>query len=262
MNKCFVIQPFNEIFNRRYEDVFKPAIKKSGCDPYRVDEDFSSRVPIDDIEEEICNSDICFADISTDNPNVWYELGFAFAHGKDVVMICSNERETEFPFDIRHKNIIKYDTKSKSDFEELESSISKRLIAYLEKEKKVKKLSSTKLAEVEGLNDHEMSLLALIFEEQTIPNTDVSLYGLKNDMNEIGYTNFATGTAIRTLQYKGFIKLYDAQSDLNNGTFDACTLTDIGEAWLLKNQDKFEFKLKRKENSGTDINDIEDDLPF
>jgi len=262
MNKCFVIQPFNEVFNKRFKDVFKPAIKAANCEPYRVDEDFTSRIPIENIEEEIRNSEICFADISTDNPNVWYELGFAFANHKDVVMVCSNERKSDFPFDIRHRNIIKYNTSSKSDFEELESNIKNKLTAYLRKEVKVKKLSSTKLTEVEGLNDHEMSLLALIFEEQTIPDTDVSLFGLKNDMNKIGYTNFATGTALRTLKSKGFIIFYEAHSDWNNETYSACTLTDEGEEWLLKNQNEFEFKLKRDEGSGTDINDIEDDLPF
>lgn len=262
MNKCFVIQPFNELYNKRYKDVFKPAIKAADCEPYRVDKDLTSRIPIEDIEDEIRSSDICFADITTDNPNVWYELGFAFAHGKDVVMICSNERNSEFPFDIRHRNIIKYDTRSKSDYEELETNIKNKLTAYLRKEVKVKKLSTTKLAEVEGLNDHEMSLLALIFEEQTIPDTDVSLFGLKNDMNKIGYTNFATGTALRTLKSKGFITLYEAHSDWNNETFSACTLTSEGEEWLLKNQNKFEFKLKREENNEPETNDIEDDLPF
>lgn len=262
MNKCFVIQPFSETFNRRYDDIFKPAIDAADCKPYRVDEDLTSRIPIETIEEEIRNSDICFADITTDNPNVWYELGFAFAHCKDVVMVCSNERNSEFPFDIRHRNIIKYDTRSKSDFEELEASIRKRLIAYLEKEEKVKKLSSTKLAEVEGLNDHEMTLLALIFEEQTIPNTNVSLYGLKNDMNKLGYTNFATGTAIRTLQTKGFIVLFDAQNDWNYESYHACTLTSEGEEWLIKNQDKFEFKLKKDDSDKMGFDDMPDDLPF
>lgn len=101
MKQCFVIQPFSRDFDRRYTDTFEPAIKKAGLEPYRVDKDPYSSVPINDIEEKIRESNLCFADITTDNPNVWYELGYAFACGKNVVMICSSERTTKFPFDIQ-----------------------------------------------------------------------------------------------------------------------------------------------------------------
>lgn len=179
MDKCFVIQPFDNTFNKRFKDIFKPAIKAANLEPYRVDHDLSTRIPIDNIEEGIRDSAICFADITTNNPNVWYELGFAFAAGKDVVMVCSDERTGGFPFDIQHRHTIKYSIKSKSDFEDLEKDITEKIKAFLSKESKVKKLSNSKLLDTEGLNDHEMSLLALIFEEQTIPDTDVSLYGIK-----------------------------------------------------------------------------------
>ena len=77
MDKCFVIQPFdNDKFDKRYEDIFKPAIDKAELDPYRVDKDLSVRIPIDEIEQNISDSALCFAEITTDNPNVWYELGF------------------------------------------------------------------------------------------------------------------------------------------------------------------------------------------
>lgn len=264
MEQCFVIQPFDETFNKRYSDIYKPAIEGADLEPYRVDQDLSARVPIDNIEDGIKDSAICFADITKDNPNVWYELGFAFATGKDVVMICSEEREGKFPFDIQHRQIIKYSIDSKSDFEELENKITSKLKAYLSKEEKVKKLSKSRLIDSEGLNDHELSLLALIFEEQTIPNTDVSLYGIKNDMEKIGYTNFATGIALRTLREKEMIKIYTVYDEWNNGEYEACGLTEKGESWLIKNQDKFEFTLD-SDNDSTNKQkgiDLDDDLPF
>jgi len=130
MDKCFIIQPFNTRFNQRYEEVFKPAIIEAGLEPYRIDQDLSTRVPIESIEKGIKESLLCFAEISTDNPNVWYELGFAFACKKDVVMVCSDERQDNFPFDIRHKQIIKYGTNSVSDFEKLKETIVKKINAY------------------------------------------------------------------------------------------------------------------------------------
>lgn len=134
MEKCFVIQPFdNDKFDRRFNDTFKPAILKTQLLPYRIDQDLSVRIPIDEIEKGIFESIICFAEITTDNPNVWYELGYAFACKKDVVMVCSEERIGNFPFDIQHRHINKYKTNSKSDFEQLEDSITQKIVALCQK---------------------------------------------------------------------------------------------------------------------------------
>lgn len=109
MRNCFIIQPFDQKFNKRYDDVYKRAVEKAGLEAYRVDQDHSAEVLIEAIEEGIKSSAICLADITLDNPNVWYELGFAYASKKPIVMICSDERQTQkFPFDIQHRSIITY----------------------------------------------------------------------------------------------------------------------------------------------------------
>jgi hypothetical protein len=53
MARCFVIQPFDGggPYDKRYKDVLLPAIKDADLDAYRVDEDRSSSIPIDDIEQ-------------------------------------------------------------------------------------------------------------------------------------------------------------------------------------------------------------------
>jgi nucleoside 2-deoxyribosyltransferase len=129
MKRCFVMQPFDgDTFDKRYEDVFKPAIIDAGIDCYRVDQDPSVSIPIDDIESGIRNSEICFAELTTDNPNVWFELGFAIAVQKEVVLVCSEDRESKFPFDVQHRNIIQYKTDAPQDFEELRGKITKRIL--------------------------------------------------------------------------------------------------------------------------------------
>ena len=84
MPTCFVIQPFDDggKFDKRFQDNLQPALKDAGLDAYRVDLDPSVDVPIDAIESRIRDAAICLADITTDNPNVWYELGYAFAVGR------------------------------------------------------------------------------------------------------------------------------------------------------------------------------------
>ncbi len=63
MPRCFVIQPFddNGPYDKRYKDVLEPAITDAELEPYRVDEDPSVAVPIDDIERGIRDSEICLA---------------------------------------------------------------------------------------------------------------------------------------------------------------------------------------------------------
>ena len=130
----FVIQPFDAgPYDKRYKDVFEPAIRAAGLKPYRVDRDPAASVPVDEIENGIRRADVCFAEISTNNPNVWFELGYAIASGKEVVLVCSEHRKEKFPFDVQHRNIISYTTESKCDFVKLESEIAERLSALAQK---------------------------------------------------------------------------------------------------------------------------------
>lgn len=260
MKKCFVIQPFdNDKFDKRFEDIFKPAIEKSGFEAYRIDKDLSVRIPIDEIEKNISESQICFAEITTDNPNVWYELGFAFACEKDVVMICSEERTGKFPFDIQHRHIITYQTSSKSDFESLEDTITRKINAYVSKTKTVKAISSAPIADREGLKSHEIAMIVLIMENQMTSEDFMSVYQLKNEMEKAGYTAIATSVGIRSLTKNGFMETSKEIDNYNNGEeYLVCKLTETGEGWILDNQDKLEFKVRQSENK----NSVEDDLPF
>jgi len=260
MKKCFVIQPFdNDKFDKRYSDIFQPAIEKTELQPYRIDKDLSVRIPIDDIEKNIAESELCFAEITTDNPNVWYELGYAFACEKDVVMICSDERTSKFPFDIQHRHIITYKTSSRSDFDTLEDTITRKINAYLSKRKTVKAINTSPIADREGLKSHEIAMLVLIMENQITSEDSMSVYQLKDEMNKAGYTDIATSVGIRALKQLSYVETFVETDDYNHGQeFLACRLTEKGEGWILNNQDKLEFKIKQNNRSGIE----KDDLPF
>lgn len=256
MEKCFVIQPFdNGVYDRRFKDVFKPAIEKAGLEPYRVDLDISVRIPIYEIEKGIQESILCFAEISTDNPNVWYELGFAFACEKDVIMVCSNERQGKFPFDIQHRNIIKYSTESKSDYEILEENITKRIEGYQQKGNTVKRLRSIPVATTEGLRGHEIAFLVLLMEEQLVSG-HASMYVLKNGMERSGFNAVAASAAVIALKKKNMIETFHAADDNTVDYYQACRITEKGEEWIDSNQHEFVFKRKN------DISDNSDVLPF
>jgi hypothetical protein len=157
-----------------------------------------------------------------------YELGYAYACGKDVVMVCSDERLGQFPFDIQHKQILNYQTKSKGDFEALEQSITNKIRALLKTSQTVKTLTETPVIEQEGLNSHEIALLLLTAENQFTSEDYMGVHTLKDEMSKAGYTDIATGVAIRLLQRKGMVETV-MDSDWNNNNYLVCKVTTTGE---------------------------------
>lgn len=251
-NHCFVIQPFDkDKFDKRFTDVFEPAIKAIGLEAYRVDRDPSVRVPIDDIHEGIKQAKICFAEITTDNPNVWYELGYAFASGKDVVMACSEERKEKFPFDIQHKHIINYKTSSTSDFDNLKNSISEKLAAFIQTRKQVQIIIENPVQESQGLQQHEITMMLLLLENQITEEETVSARRLQDDMESAGFTKVASNIAFRELKSKRYI-LQTIEHSEDGDEYIVFRLSEKGESWILNNKDKVVFKKSpqsKQENS-------------
>jgi|SRR5579859_6554493 len=257
MPTCFVMQPFDgATFDRRYEEVFAPAIKAAGLEPYRVDKDPKVSIPIQEIENGIRESQICLAEITLDNPNVWFELGYAIACGKEVVLVCSDERTTRFPFDVQHRTIIKYSTRSPSDFEKVKSSIKTKIDAFLQKEESLAGASiASKLVKIEGLEQYQVVALAAIAENLEEPGDHVTLFQIKRDMESSGFTKFATTLALKTLSEKGLISY--GSGDYEGNEFNGYTLSDIGWSWVLDNRDKFVLEKPIEEE-----NDTANDIPF
>lgn len=240
MKTCFVIQPFDhDVYDRRFDETFAPAIKAAGLIPDRVDRDPAVSIPIQDIEQRIAGAAVCFADISEDNPNVWFELGFAIASRKELCLVCSTKR-IAYPFDVQHRNIIKYDTSNAGDFKKLGTDIQARLEALLMKEATVESFQdNSPLAATEGLRPHEIALLALLVASP--PGWDIRPYQLWQNMDKAGFTAEAAGVALRSLQNKGFLKCEDGEDD-EGGVITLVRILPAGESWLLENQNKLTLR--------------------
>lgn len=262
MGTCFVMQPFDKgVFDKRYEDIFAPAIIEAGLEPYRVDRDPGASIPIDEIQNGIKSSDVCLAEITTDNPNVWFELGYAIASFKEVVLVCSSERKTRFPFDIQHRTITRYETESPRDFTQLKEKIIKRLIATLEKGQTLIRIADMpSIADTEGLSQREMVALVTIAENIDSPSDKVGTYLIKEDMNRAGYTKIAVTLALTSLLRKGMVE-DEMDSDNNGNEFFIYTVSPKGMEWLLQNQDKLVLKMK-KSKAAQVLEKLDDDIPF
>lgn len=105
---CFVMQPFAAPLGGYYDLIFRPAIEQAGLTAVRADaEIFGTGKIIDQIWRGIQDAEILVAELTTKNPNVFYELGLAHAIEKPVILISSNEDDV--PFDLRHIRVILYD---------------------------------------------------------------------------------------------------------------------------------------------------------
>jgi len=240
MDTCFIMQPFDGgTFDKRYDDVFAPAIRKAKLEPYRVDKDPRVSIPIQDIEAGIRESKLCFADITLDNPNVWFELGFAIASSKEVVLVCSRERTTAFPFDVQHRNIIRYSNDSSSDFEKLRKEITIRISAYLSKAETLFNVAEiSKVAKFDGLEPQDVMMLAILAEDVKFLKPGVPVYSLANDMESGGFTKIATNLALRNLTQKSFVQS-DVRVDYDGDEYTAVFLSEPGWNWVSENKNRF-----------------------
>lgn len=241
MPTCFVIQPFDaDKFDKRFEDVYSPAIKDAGLDPYRVDQDPTVDVPIDSIETGIRDAAVCLADITTDNPNVWYELGFAFASGRPVVMICSDERTgKKYPFDIQHRTIIEYKAHSPSDFIALRSKITNRIKALITKTEALRVIAaSEQVAPVQGLTQPELAVIATVAGSVILPGEGVAAHSAKRDVERAGFTPVGFSVGVQRLLGKKFIELREVP-DEEGWNYQQIVITTQGWDWIEHNEDKF-----------------------
>ena len=132
MDTCFVSQPFdNGKYDKLYSEVFEPAIKAAGFSAYRVDRDPAVSDLNAEIEAGIRRARIFFAEITTNNRNVWHEVGFAEALRKDIVLV--SEGTEHLAFNIQRRPVIRYTTGPGSDPEEFRRAITERIKALVQK---------------------------------------------------------------------------------------------------------------------------------
>jgi len=260
---CFVIQPFDQgKFDKRYADVFEPAIREAGLEPYRTDGNPGVSVPIDDIQTEIKKASVCLADITLDNPNVWFELGYALASGKEICLVCSEERTSKYPFDVQHRYIIHYKVESKADFETLQQKISEKLQAIVNKSETLAIIEHSPIKEPTGLLQHEMMVLLSIAENRDGPRSGVSHGTVKEQLARLGYNNLALNIGLEGLLNNEMIS-FSEEGDYRGDLYKIYFITDDGMKWICRNYERLNLRIAQQKGKGGKRGfDMDDDIPF
>ena len=103
---AFVLMPFSSEFDDIYRLGVKEPAATLGIRAERVDDQIFVEGILERIYRQIDVADIIIADMSDQNPNVFYEVGYAHAKGK-LCLLLTNDA-SHIPFDLKHKRHIVY----------------------------------------------------------------------------------------------------------------------------------------------------------
>lgn len=84
-------------FNRVFAELLEPAIAAAGLTVLRADQEQRAGDIRTDMFQELLMADLVVADLTIDNPNVWYELGVRHAlRARGVVLVAGGRSPTAF----------------------------------------------------------------------------------------------------------------------------------------------------------------------
>lgn len=98
---AFVLMPFYSAFDDLYRFGIKEPAEELGIIAERVDEQIYTESILKRIYRQIDLADIIIADMSGQNPNVFYEVGYAHARSKLCILLTANV--SDIPFDLKHQ---------------------------------------------------------------------------------------------------------------------------------------------------------------
>jgi tetratricopeptide (TPR) repeat protein len=115
---AFVAMPFGQKkdadgqtidFNRIHDELLRPALLKAGCEVFRADEEQRAGSIHKDMFQELLVADLVLAELTIDNPNVWYELGVRHAlRASGVVLVQARGLRDKPVFDTSGERKLSY----------------------------------------------------------------------------------------------------------------------------------------------------------
>ncbi len=107
-NLVFVLTPFHQSEESIYRTI-QEACRNHNLICIRGDETYSESDILSNIIKSIVRSRIIIANITSRNPNVFYELGIAQAIGKQTILVSKAPEDA--PFDVKTKRMVAFENK-------------------------------------------------------------------------------------------------------------------------------------------------------
>lgn len=103
---CFILMPFTESWSDRVWKQIGLILEQEGFTFSRADSLYGHNI-LEDIWIAINESPLIIADITSRNPNVFYEIGIAHTLGKKVILLT--QEVADIPFDFKNYRHIIYE---------------------------------------------------------------------------------------------------------------------------------------------------------
>ena len=141
LQECFIVMPFGQKplpdgrtydFDKVYRVIITRAVQEAGMRPLRADETVGSGLIHSDMFKDLRDRSVVLADLSLENPNVFYELGIRHVMSPSgTVLMC--RKGTTLPFDVGHQRVIFYNFDGAAlDWEEVENTVKALKLALKE----------------------------------------------------------------------------------------------------------------------------------
>jgi len=113
---CFIIMPFGHKqapdgsdidFDRVYDQLLRPAVEAAGLRPHRADLESRDGSIHADMFQDLLLAEFVVADLTIDNPNVWYEIGVRHALRASGTVLTYAQRD-RLPFDLAGQRMMRH----------------------------------------------------------------------------------------------------------------------------------------------------------
>lgn len=183
LKAALILIPFDSSLNDIYLLGIKEVFEKHGYSCSRVDEEVFQGQIISEIQNRIQASDIIVAETTDKNPNVYYEVGYAHALDKHVILITKDA--ATLPFDLKGYKHIEY----KGEITLLRSELEKQILWIEKYSSRIRKI----VRDPKLLRTASKEALLYMYES----GEDVAIaeflehakgvLGILNDLRTIGY---------------------------------------------------------------------------
>lgn len=137
---CFVIAPIGDRgspIRERSDYVLKhvigPVVAEFGYEAERGDEVVGPDHDImTNVLPRIMEDHLVVADLTQDNPNVYYELAIRHAAAKPLLQIADEKRQGNLPFDVEQLSVIFFNHEDRGSVETAQTAIRRNLIEIQE----------------------------------------------------------------------------------------------------------------------------------
>ena len=186
---CFIVCPISEEGSeerKRSDEILNhlitPILNDLNYNIIRIDQIPHSGQIDSEILEYLKNSELVIADITGNNPNVFFELGYRVGLNKPVIQILEKGPNVRIPFDRAMFNTIFYNLKNVPEFEKNKEDLKARIIRLEEEKKNKNQLTEESKWEEEMKLNFMKDVLGNIF--QNIKSVD-DLLEVSSKMEEL-----------------------------------------------------------------------------